>query len=82
VIKPPVKHSLKLSKSLRILFTKYPDDMFAQKSKDSLATFAKSLENTPDMDLKDCNLQIPAPGKQNVNLSLADIQLSIPLCFV
>jgi hypothetical protein len=56
-----------------LMFTKYLVDMFAHKSKDSLATFTKSLENSLNMDLKDCNLQIPAPGKQNVDFCPADI---------
>jgi hypothetical protein len=72
-VKPP----LKLSEPLGILFVKYLDDMFAHKLKESLATFAKSLENSPDMDLKDHNLQIPAPGEWNVNLCPTDITVVV-----
>jgi Retroviral aspartyl protease len=60
---PYIEPSLELSEPLGIPFTKYPVDMFTRKSKDSLATFAKSLENFSDMNSKDHNLQIPAPGE-------------------
>jgi hypothetical protein len=55
--------------------------MFTQKSKDSLATFANSLENSPNMDLKDSNLPIPAPGERNVDLCSTDIAIVDPPTF-
>jgi hypothetical protein len=81
VFEPRVELSLEPSEPLGILFVKYPDDMFAQKSKNSMATFANSLENSPDMDSKDRNLLIPAPGERNVNLCPADIAIVDPPTF-
>jgi hypothetical protein len=81
VFEPRVELTLKPSEPLGILFAKYPNDMFAQKSKDSLATFTNSLENSPDMDSKDHNLPIPAPGERNVDLCSVDIAIVNPPTF-
>jgi Retroviral aspartyl protease len=79
--KPHVELTLEPSEPLGIPFAKYPIDMFAQKSKDSLATFANSLENSPDVNSKDRNLPIPTPGERNVDLCPADIAIVDPPAF-